>query len=218
MNISKKQRERTRLMKPHSLPLLPVFDAMRHVKNQALAQAYHTLYAIEDFKQAKAFLLSYKGNEATFNAYRREVERLLHWTWLIAKKSIRELKRADIEAYIEFCQNPPLAWIGIKKASRYIVKEAQRLPNPEWRPFVATVSKADHRKGKEPDVKAYTLSQKSIQEIFTITGSFYNFLIQEDYTEANPVLHVRQKSRYVRKSQGKPIVRRLSELQWSYVI
>ncbi len=49
-------------------------------------------------------------------------------------------------------------------------------------------------------------------------SSFYNFLIQEDYTEVNPILHVRQKNKYIRRQQGKPKIRRLSELQWGYVI
>ena len=37
----------------------------------------------------------------TYSTYRREIERLLHWSWQIAEKSVLELKRADIEAYIK---------------------------------------------------------------------------------------------------------------------
>lgn len=196
----------------------PLFDSINFIKHQGLSQKYRKPYSMEDFKRAQSFLISYNGNEATFNAYRREVERLLHWSWFIIEKSVRDLKRAEIETYIEFCQNPPLDWIGIKKVPRFIEQKGQRIPNPEWRPFVSTVSKADYRQGKKPNPKKYVLSQKAIREIFTITGSFYNYLIQEEYTEINPVLHVRQKSRYFRKIQGKGKIRRLSELQWHYVI
>jgi len=196
----------------------PIFDSIEHIKTQGIPVLYKEVFMQGDFAQAQAFLIAYSGNEATFIAYRREVERLLHWSWLIAKKSVRDLKRVDIEEYMQFCQAPPSEWIGIKKAPRYIVHEAKRVPNPEWRPFVATVSKSDFQNGKQPNVKNYLLSQKALREIFTVTSSFYSFLIQEEYTEVNPVSHVKQKSRYFTKTQGHSKIRRLSELQWSYVI
>lgn len=205
-------------MKVKAQSISPIFDAIDFVKKQRLSKEYKQVFAINDYKQAKAFLLSYDDNEATFNSYRREVERLLHWSWLIAKKSVRNLKRIDIESYIQFCQSPPLDWIGTRKVPRFVEEKGKRIPNANWRPFVATISKAEFRKGKQPDLKKYALSQKTLREIFTITGSFYNFLIQEEYTEANPVLQVKQKSRYFRKIQGKQKIRRLSELQWNYVI
>ncbi len=197
----------------------PLFDTLEFVREQTLPDnPLLPAFATEDFQQTKAFLQSYDGNQATFNAYRREAERLLHWSWLIAKKSVRDLRRSDIEAYLEFCQDPPIEWIGAKKELRFIEKEGQRLPNPAWRPFVATVSKAEFRRGKQPDRKKYMLSPKALQEIFTVCSSYYNFLIQENYTEVNPIQHVRQKSRYFMKNQGKPKIRRLSQLQWGYVI
>jgi site-specific recombinase XerD len=171
-----------------------------------------------DFEKARRFLESYNGSEATFNAYRREVERFLHWAWQEAQQSIRTLRREDIVAYVAFCQSPPIHWIGTKKAPRFILKDAARIPNTEWRPFVVTVSKVAHRKGQLPDIKNYALSQVALKEIFAILGSFYNFLIQEEYLESNPVAHVRQKSKYLRKQHSKPRIRRLSELQWQYVI
>ena len=100
----------------------PIFDSIEYIKNQNKSPYNHQPFITKDFKQAKAFLIAYINNDATFNAYRREVERLLQWSWLIAKKSIRDLKRADIERYIEFCQKPPIEWIGIKKAHRYLEK------------------------------------------------------------------------------------------------
>ena len=205
-------------MKIKIQPISPIFDSIPLSKKQRLSKEYQQPFAITDFRQAKGFLLSYDGNEATFNAYRREVERLLHWSWLMTKTSVRDLKRLDIESYIQFCQKPPIEWIGIKKAPRFIEEKGKRIPNPEWRPYVVTLSKSQFRKGTLPDLKKYTVSQKTLREIFTITGSFYNFLIQEEYTEINPVLHLKQKSRYFRKIQGKQKIRRLSELQWIYVI
>lgn len=198
--------------------LIPIFDSVEHVKTQSPPLSCEKLFIKEDFAQAHAFLMAYSGNPSTFMAYRREVERLLHWSWGVSSKSVRELKRVDIEAYLVFCQDPPLDWIGLKKVPRYIEFEGKRIPNSAWRPFVATVSKSEFRNGNQPDTKKYSISQKAIREIFTITSSFYNFLIQEEYTEINPVLHVKQKSRFFTKIQGNKKIRRLSELQWNYVI
>lgn len=171
-----------------------------------------------DYEKTKLFLQSYRGSQGTFNSYRREVERLLHWSWLIANKTLVELKREDIEKFIHFCQNPPDSWIGFKKAPRFIEKEGNRISNPEWRPFVATVSKVAHQKGKKPDIKEFELSMGSIKESFAILSSFFNYLIQEEYVFMNPVSLVRQKSKFIRKNQGPSKIRRLSELQWQYVI
>ena len=195
-----------------------IFDSLEFIKTQSLPKEYRAQYSKKDFEHAKSFLLSYKNNEATFNAYRRETERLLQWSWLIAKKSIRALKRADIETYIEFCQSPPSDWVSLKKAPRFLQKEGLRISNPLWRPFVATLTKTEHRKDKKPTVKKYSLSEKALREIFTITTSLYNFLIQENYTEVNPVSHIKQKSHLFKKIQGRQKIRRLSEIQWQYVI
>lgn len=162
--------------------------------------------------------MSYNGSHATFNAYRRELERLLHWSWKVTQKSICDLRRVDIELYLAFCQKPPENWIGLKKVPRFIVENALRVPNPEWRPFVVTISKSANKSGEKCDIKNYFLSETALKEIFAITSRFYNFLIQIEATEINPVAHIRQKSKFIRKHQSKPKIRRLSELQWEYVI
>lgn len=203
----------TRLKTP-----LPIFDVMDYIKDQSLPLEFRDPYSHDDFQQAKSFLLSYTGSEGTFNAYRREVERLLHWSWVIAKKPIKELKRENIENYLKFCASPPISWIGIKVVARFINQHGQRIPNAEWRPFVAKVSKSEYRDGKTPNPKNYELSQTALKEVFAILSTFYNFLIQENYTEINPILHIRQKSKYLQQKQTKPKIRRLSELQWYYVI
>jgi len=53
------------------------------------AVAEHKLYA--------GFLKSYANSNDTFTAYRREVERLLHWGWLICKKPSTMDKYIDID-------------------------------------------------------------------------------------------------------------------------
>lgn len=200
--------------------MLPIFDKAEHLDfNAALPQHLRAYQSFErDYLGAHAFLYAYKDNKATFNAYRREVERLLHWSWQKRQKSIFDLRRAEIESYIKFCQKPPKSWIGLSKPARFIVKEGARQPNPDWRPFVATVSKVAARNGEQPAKDHYVFSEKAVREIFAVLSSFYHFLIQDEYTEVNPIAQVRQKSKFIRKTQGQRQVRRLSDLQWAFVI
>lgn len=197
----------------------PLFDNLENLSKELSLRAIAKItHAADDYQKSSQFLYTYRGSEATFNSYRRELERFLHWSWHIAQKSVRDLKRADIETFIEFCQKPPLGWIGIKNVPRFLVSEGQRIANPEWRPFVVSVPKIAHRHGTQPDPRKYALSQKALQSIFAILGSFYNYLIQEDYIAYNPVAQIRQKNKFLRKYQNKLVIRRLSELQWNYVL
>lgn len=199
--------------------LLPLFDTMSNI-TETPEPNWSALpsYADADYHYAKAFLISYNGSQATFNAYRREVERLMHWSWHCANKSVCALRRPEIEAYLQFCQSPPESWIALKKTPRFLSKDGLRAPNAEWRPFVVTLSKSAVKQGQEAQLKDYAMSETALKEIFAILSSFYNFLIQEEATDVNPIAHIRQKSKFLRKRQGKPKIRRLSELQWEYVI
>lgn len=170
------------------------------------------------YQHAKQFLLSYRGSLDTFNSYRREIERYLQWCHLIAKKTVIDIKRQDFEAFLAFCQDPPEDWISTQVEKRFIVQGGVQVPNPEWRPFVVKITKAATKNGLSPKKENYQLSEKAFKALFAIISSFYNFLIQEEVTSVNPVLLIRQKSRFIRKHQAPPIIRRLSELQWGYVI
>ena len=81
-----------------------------------------------------------------------------------------------------------------------------------------TVSKAAHQAGERPDPKDFELSHTAVKDMFSILGSFYNYLLQDEYVYMNPVALIRQKSKFIRKVQGQPKIRRLSDRQWSYVI
>lgn len=212
------------LYKKETLPkktkkvIIPIFDTLTIIKDTNPEDLEHPYVEQEDLKKSLRFLKSYKGSQGTFNAYRRELERLLQWCGLISNKPLKELKREDIQEFIQFCQKPPNSWIGTKKVSRFIVQQEERIPNPEWKPFVVSISKSSYRKGNRPKYKDFEFSQVSIKETFAILGSFYNYLIQEDYVFMNPVALIRQKSQFIRKQQGPTRIRRLSDLQWKYVI
>jgi site-specific recombinase XerD len=197
---------------------LAIFDTIQTIKKINLSPHITLEFAKHDFELARNFLREYDGVEATFNSYRREVERLLQWAWLVQKKSIIKLSRIDMEEYLNFCKCPPLHWIATAKVPRFIEQDGARIPNSAWRPFVVTVSKIAARQGVNPNPKEYAFSDRAFKEIFSVLGSFFNYLIIEGLTELNPVLQIRQKSRFLRKNQGAPIIRRLTELQWDYVI
>jgi site-specific recombinase XerD len=197
---------------------LPLFDSIDRLGKQNYSNALGAHYCLEDIQKAVAFLTAYKGSVGTFNSYRREIERLLHWSVLYSQKSLKELRREDLLEYVAFCQNPPQHWIGYSKPARFIEQEGTRIPNPEWRPFVVTVSKAARRKGAELDSKQFKLSSGSLRELLAILSSFFSYLVQEGYAEINPVALIRQKNQLIRSSQSKTKIRRLSELQWQYVI
>lgn len=195
------------------LPLpSPLIDTLKLTKiNKSIPRA--ALFP-EDWNCILDFLKQYDGNQQTFNAYRRELERLLQWSWLIARKSILKLKREDIENYLQFCLSPPKSWIGTKRLYRFIEKNEERIPNPKWRPFVVTVTKAEHKAGIAPDKSKYHLSPKAIREIFTVLNSFYNTLLVEEKIAINPVILVKQKSRYIQKQQTQKQILRLTDEQW----
>ncbi len=196
----------------------PLFDTLDNLTSTEPVMPGHLPQATNDYFQALQFLRAYRGSVATFSAYRREIERLLQWSWYIARKSLTEIKRDDIENFVEFCQKPPSAWIGVKNVARFIEENGLRMANPDWRPFVTSVSKVAHQRGEQPDIKKHSLSQKAVQAIFAINGSFFSYLLQEEYVEINPIAQIRQKSKFLRKYQTHPAIRRLSETQWFYVI
>ncbi len=171
-----------------------------------------------DLEFTLKFLYSYNGSTATFNSYRRELEKLLQWCWRIEKISLLKLKREHIEDFIRFCLNPPKTWVGLKNVARFKNVNGVRLANDEWRPFVASVSKHEYSKNIVANINLFYPSQASIKSTFTTLSSFYEYLIQENLVMSNPVALIRQKSKFIRKNQSKPVVRRISTLQWAYVL
>lgn len=206
-----------RAMDQKKLPL-PLFDSLERIETTSIDWSCYGAVDPHDFFRACAFLKCYRGSKGTFNSYRREIEKLLQWSSLVGNKTLKQLSRTDIEEFIQFCRKPPLTWIGIKKAPRFVDKNGLRIPNPEWKPFVATVSKAAHRIGKTVDANHFVLSHSTLKEIFPILSTFFNYLIQEEYLFMNPVALIRQKSKFIRSQQGASKIRRLSELQWQTVI
>lgn len=174
--------------------------------------------AAKEYQLCAEFLKSYAKSNDTYTSYRREAERLLHWSWLIAKKNLATLTRNDIRDYLAFINEPPMPWLTDHVAHRFLEQNGLRTANPAWRPFVVKISKHARRQGQEPDKKNYKLSSKSIEAVFAVLSSLFTFLQQEEYLDANPVALIRQKKGYIQRQQTRKVTRRLSNTQWLYVI
>jgi len=213
-------------MNPKRQAPKPILDNLAHIGNPFKQKHYSAKPYLDfslpaadiDLEYALKFLYSFNGSTETYNSYRKNIERLLQWCWRIEKVSALQLKRENIEDFIHFCFNPPIAWIGTKNVPRFTSKLGQRVANPEWRPFIIKSSKAEFGDGIEVDPKQFRPSQAAIKALFTATSSFYMYLMQEELISANPVALIKQKSKFIRKDQSLPIVRRISGLQWEYIL
>jgi site-specific recombinase XerD len=202
----------------------PLFDTLENLSETALLiepylQTLQIPESQKEYELCLEFLKSYGNSQDTFTAYRRETERFLQWAWLISKKALKNITRNDIRDYLEFIKEPPKLWIAIKSANRFIINGLGiRVINPEWRPFVVRISKNARRHGKEPSKSAYKLGNKSMEAIFAGLSSLFSFLQQENYLESNPISLIRQKKGYIQRQQVRKVTRKLSKLQWDYVI
>ena len=213
-------------MNPKRTPPIAIIDNLKYIGNPFKQKSFSAEPYVSskisgvdtDLEFALKFLYSYNGSTATFNSYRRDLERLLQWSWRIEKTSLLNLKREHIEDFMRFCFDPPQAWIGLKNVARFKNKNAERIPNDEWRPFVVSVSKSEYSDNKTAETSQFCLSQAAIKGAFTALSSFYEYLIQENLIDSNPVALIKQKSKFISKDQLKPVVRRISTLQWEYVV
>lgn len=195
----------------------PLIDTLDHlIENNGTLNVPISKKHQSDLNISIQFLLEYKGSVDTFNSYRREVERLLQWCIYVRKAPFGQLKREDILSFLEFCEHPPSHWIGLKNAvPRFLDGEGIRKVNLEWRPFVSKIAK---NIDKEPKTSQFVLSNNAMKAIFRILSSFFRYLFEEAYINANPVAKIRQKSRFIKKTVEARLNRTLTETQWRYVV
>lgn len=181
--------------------------------------------AIEDFSYTQAFLKSYsRKSEATYRSYRNEVERLLLWTWTIEGKSVIALKRQNLESYFDFVHNPPAAWVANSVGDRFRQIGGESRQNKEWRPFVAKIAKQDRKTAVEagksiPSAKdGHTLSHEAMKICYSALSCFYDYLTDEGYAFGNPIPAIRKQSPFLIKGATSKSIKRLSDLQWDYVL
>ena len=180
---------------------------------------------IQDFTQSQAFLKSYsRKSEATYRSYRNEVERLLLWSWTITDKTIIQLKRPELEAFFDFVHSPPANWVADSVQDRFKQIGGEWLQNENWRPFAAKISKQDRKKALaggldvNPDKSGHKLSGEAMKICFSAISCFYDYLADEGYAFGNPIPAIRKQSPYLIKGATQKSIKRLSDLQWDYVL
>ena len=200
------------------------FDAS-DVTGFALLHEHELQQYIPDLNYSSEFLFEYsKKSEATYNRFRNEIERFLLWSWLIAEKSVIDLKRVDIDEYIDFFWSPPSSWMATKIAARIKCEKGKCKLNTKWRPFVAKISKTERslsvKHGKDVEIKKkdYQPSIESLKACFVALNAYYEFLILEEYTESNPVKVSKKRCPYFVEDMTSKDVMRLTDLQWDVIV
>jgi site-specific recombinase XerD len=151
-------------------------QALGNTPGYNLKEGSNMLKASSDAEALKSFLLGYQNSPLTYQAYLKELERLVLWCTHVRKVSISDIASDDIVAYQQLLASPePKAqWCGNKRSKRLKTGEL----NPQWRPF------------------ASDLSPSSIKKTFSILDSFFNYLVQTQYLKGNPLsVNKRRKKR-----------------------
>ncbi|MFC3032561.1 tyrosine-type recombinase/integrase [Pseudoalteromonas fenneropenaei] len=204
------------------MQLTPLVDTLKqlryqiaHLEDATLASEYPELASfidkvneeIPNAEQELLFLYQFlyvygRKSEGTFNRFRNELERFYLWAWLINGQAVLELKREDIEAYVDFMLEPKSDWCSDSVQWRYKEHLSIRQVNPLWRPFIA---------------KDHQVSQQTLAAMFTALNVFYKFAILEEKTSANFVPVVKKNSPYLVVQSQINMPDTLSNLQWEYV-
>ena len=181
--------------------------------------------ANQDFYFTQSFLKSYsRKSEATYRGYRNEVERLLLWSWTVAQKSVISLKRPDLELYFDFVHSPPAHWVAMSVADRFKRIGGVALQNENWRPFVVKIAKQDRKSALDKGIAipnsthGHSLSHEAMKICYSALSCFYDYLTDEGYAFGNPIPAIRKQSPFLIKGATSKTIKRLSDLQWDYVL
>lgn len=121
------------------------------------------LEADTDLEAIATWLQENEHSKQTYRVYRKEVERLISWTYLTQQKPLSSLTREDINDYYAFLADPQplLMWC----ARRYNLRTS-----PEWRPFEGG------------------LADRSRKHSMTVLGSLFSYLFDMGYLSGNPMI------------------------------
>ncbi len=182
---------------------IPIFGqhvSARQSETAKVRKSLHPYCSDDDVKQAVSFLFEYSGSQDTYNTYRRELERLYQWSWLVRNLSVVTITRQDIVDYTLFFKDPPADWFSVKRTRRFLTVGGELRSNSEWRPFVKT-DKLVHQ------------SPASLKSMLAVLSTFYEYLLQESIVQRNPVKLIR-KHQLIQKQQETIIHRQLNTTQW----
>jgi site-specific recombinase XerD len=136
--------------------------------------------ATHDLDAIKSWLSLKDDNAKTYQAYKKELERLLLWAVLERGKPISSLNTDDCRAYIKFLKNLTTAeqtWVTLEPANKNYGK---------WKPFYYRARKSGQEQVTDsPDLPQQVLSPKSINYAKTVITSCMEWLVKQNYLKHN---------------------------------
>lgn len=130
-------------------------------------QQFCFIRAKNDLEAIESYLFKFADKPHTMRSYRKELERFLLWSILVAKKPMSSLLVDDCETYKHFLRNPSAAFIGLK-TSRF---------SSRWRPF-----------------SPGQMSAKSQKHAITVIRAAFQYFTGVRYLGGNPWIAVNDPS------------------------
>lgn len=150
----------------------------KHGSNRALEPC--RIDANHDFDAIHSWLSLKDDNPKTYQAYKKELERLLLWAVLERGKALSSLNTDDCKAYIRFLKELTTAdqhWVTVEPANKRYGK---------WKPFYYRAPKP--ALSQAPDISGLpqrVLSPKSINYAKTVITGCMAWLVNQNYLKHN---------------------------------
>jgi site-specific recombinase XerD len=159
--------------------------------NRAPADTIKQIAAETDLEAVQAWLAEFHDSPNTFRNYRKEVERLLLWSFHELGKPLSALMREDLARYEAFLEDPQPrdVWCGPRKPR----------DNAAWRPFEGPLTAASRR------------------QVLVILNSMFSYLVTAGYLASNPIALIRRRGR-IAKREATTIERFLEQDVWDHVL
>ena len=207
---------------------LPLYPTLNEIQEMSLDQ-YPDLNEFLNAEDAQPWRLQHwqwgleylryiarNKSEHTYGRFRNETERFLLWVFMTQEKPIYTYRKVQILAYADFCWKPPVKWISLTAADRFVYNDGYFKTNSAWLPYRLKVAK--NQQLTNPDKKKYKPSQQTLTAMFTGVAGFYTYLVGEEYCYGNPALLAKKDCRYFIADVQVKEVHRLTEEQWQYLL
>lgn len=170
------------------------------------APAFCFISARDDLAAVDCYLARFEGQHHTQRAYRKELERFVLWSVLVAGKPLSSLLVDDCETYKRFLAAPPEAFCGAP-ASR---------TSTLWRPFVLKKKDRDP-KNREKAGPPRPLTPDSQKFALTVLRAAFDYWVKVRYLGGNPWTAVKDPV-VVQELDAIQVDRALSLEGWSAVV
>jgi integrase len=153
------------------------------------------IHAKNDYEALQCWLNEYRHKATTFRTYQKEAERFLLWSVFQREKPLSSLDRDDLEAYIQFLDDPKPREVWCAKLGG----RGCRRGDKNWRPFTGS------------------LNQATKMTALSIIDSLLNYLVDARYLSFNPFMLMRKRhlrAKALQSAEFKVQERMLSIVEW----